>query len=77
MNNFLISLSHRASCMYGRGSIRVLKGVVELRTRPLPCLGLQVKRATLLCRGDRRGMRVIDAGVNEWDWQKGIGGVCV
>jgi hypothetical protein len=33
MNNFLISLSH--SCMYGRGNIRVLEEVVELRTMPL------------------------------------------
>ena len=33
MNNFLISLSH--SCMHGRGNIRVLEGVVELRMRPL------------------------------------------
>ena len=33
MNKFLISLSH--PCMYGRGNIRDLEEVVELRTRPL------------------------------------------
>ena len=31
MNHFLISLSH--SYMYGRGNVRVLEGVLELRTR--------------------------------------------
>jgi hypothetical protein len=33
MSNFFISLSH--PCVYGRGNIRVLEGVVELRMRPL------------------------------------------
>jgi hypothetical protein len=36
MDHFLISLSH--PCMHGRGSTRVLEGVVELRTRPLVAL---------------------------------------
>ena len=32
INNFIIYLSH--PCTYGRGTIRVLEGVIESRTRP-------------------------------------------
>ena len=47
MNNFLISLSH--PCMYGRGNIRVLEGVVELENKVTSCLGLQAEWLVFLC----------------------------
>lgn len=63
MNAFLIPLSH--PCLFVRGKIRVLEGVVELRSF---CLGLQEIRPVLLYGTSLWLMRVVagDAFLRSW-----------
>ena len=53
MDNYIIYFSH--SCMYERGSIRVLEGVIELRMRPLLAQGCKRTGPRFFIKVDQRG----------------------